>query len=345
MLAEKSAKSDKTDRLLGLAAKRASPGKRKPLPLLTPEYFGAVPVFAQRYFENLCTRLIPPFVIVFDDYHKIPPASPFHEAFRDGLSRISADIHAIVLSRADPPPVFTGMIVNNRVRIIVSDELLLTFEEAKKIARIEGKSSLSVEQIKGVHEMTQGWAAGLILMAKSMRTGGSSPERLDRFIPSEIFDYFSGEVFDAMDESTRDFLLKAAFLPKMTTLMAQRLTGHAHADRVLSFLKHNCLFIEQFSTSVTSYQFHPLFREFLISRARDSLTPEQIYELQRQAAQLLKESGQVEDAVGLFFEIGDLTSLIPILYEQARPLLSQGRSRTLEQWIERLPHEILEEHP
>jgi len=330
---------------LGRAAKRASPRKRKPLPLLTPEYFMGVSVFAQRYFENLCTRLTSPFVIVFDDYYKIPLESPFHEAFRDGLSRISADIHVIIVSRADPPTAFTGMIANNRMRIIGSDELLLTFEESKKIARIEGKSSLSVEQIKRVHEMTQGWAAGLILMVKSMRTGGRSPERFDRFIPSEIFDYFSGEVFDKMDESTREFLLKTTFLPKMSTFMAHRLTGCAHTDRILSFLKHNYLFIEQFSTSMTMYQFHPLFREFLISRAKDTFTHEEIFELQRRAAMLLKESDQVEDAVELFFEIGDLTSLIPILYEQAQPLLSQGRSKTLEQWIEQLPQDTLEHHP
>jgi LuxR family maltose regulon positive regulatory protein len=330
---------------LGRAAKKASPGKRKPLPLLTPEYFMAVSVFAQRYFENLCARLTAPFVIVFDDYYKIPLASLFHEAFREGLSRISADIHVIVVSRTDPPPAFAGMIANNRMRIIGSDELLLTFEESKKIARIEGKSSLSVEQIKRIHEMTQGWAAGLILMAKTMRTGGSPPERFERFIPSEIFDYFSGEVFDKMDESTREFLLKAAFLPKMTAFMARGITECDHTEGVLSFLKHNYLFTEQFSTSMTMYQFHPLFREFLVSRAKHTFTPEEIFNLQRRAARLLKESNQVEDAVELFFEIGDVGSLIPILYEQAQPLLSQGRSKTLEQWIERLPQEILENHP
>src|SRR4030043_552224 len=45
---------------LGQAAKRASPRKRKSLPLLTPEYLQGVPTFTYRYFEELCSRLNPP---------------------------------------------------------------------------------------------------------------------------------------------------------------------------------------------------------------------------------------------------------------------------------------------
>jgi len=45
---------------LGQAARRALPRKRKPLPLLTPEYLQGIPTFTQRYFENLFSRLIPP---------------------------------------------------------------------------------------------------------------------------------------------------------------------------------------------------------------------------------------------------------------------------------------------
>lgn len=45
---------------LGQAAKRASPQFRKPLPLLTPEYLQGIPIFTQRYFEELFRRLIPP---------------------------------------------------------------------------------------------------------------------------------------------------------------------------------------------------------------------------------------------------------------------------------------------
>jgi LuxR family maltose regulon positive regulatory protein len=38
---------------MGLAAKKASPRHRKPLPLMTPEYLTGIPTFTRRFFEQL----------------------------------------------------------------------------------------------------------------------------------------------------------------------------------------------------------------------------------------------------------------------------------------------------
>jgi ATP/maltotriose-dependent transcriptional regulator MalT len=66
---------------LGLAAKKAAPRFRKPLPLLTPEYRMGIPVFARRYFEELYKRLKPPFAIVLDNYQEVPsPRDHQHRA-------------------------------------------------------------------------------------------------------------------------------------------------------------------------------------------------------------------------------------------------------------------------
>jgi len=53
---------------MGLAAKKAVPRTRNPLPLLTPEYLLGVKAFTLRYFENLYNRLTPPSLIVFDNH-------------------------------------------------------------------------------------------------------------------------------------------------------------------------------------------------------------------------------------------------------------------------------------
>ncbi len=45
---------------LGLAARKAAPRYKKPLPLFTPEYGLGVEAFTRRYFENRCSRHKPP---------------------------------------------------------------------------------------------------------------------------------------------------------------------------------------------------------------------------------------------------------------------------------------------
>lgn len=56
---------------IGYAAKRACPHRHKSLPLLTFEYLSGIPTFTQRYFDNLYSWLLPPFFLVFDDYHRV----------------------------------------------------------------------------------------------------------------------------------------------------------------------------------------------------------------------------------------------------------------------------------
>jgi LuxR family maltose regulon positive regulatory protein len=106
---------------MGLAAKKAAPHKRKPLPLLTPEYLQGVHAFAHRYFEDLFTRLSPPFALVFDNYHEIPTDSLLHEVIREGLSAIPERISIIFISRtsrfcSSRGKQFDGVIGRNELR-------------------------------------------------------------------------------------------------------------------------------------------------------------------------------------------------------------------------------------
>ena len=111
---------------LGLAAKRAAPQKRMPLPLLTREYLQGISTFTLRYFENLYSRLNPPtppfkkggkggFILVFDNYQEVPEGSPFHEVILNGLSRLPEGLNAILVSRRDPPPLLIRMRANERM--------------------------------------------------------------------------------------------------------------------------------------------------------------------------------------------------------------------------------------
>jgi LuxR family maltose regulon positive regulatory protein len=330
---------------LGLAAKKVTPRSRKPLPILTPEYFLGISVFSQRYFENLSARLPAPSFIVFDDYQSIPLTSPFHDVLKDGISKVAGDIHIIIVSRTNPPPAFAAMVANKKMRIIDSSELCLNRAESHQVIQRETGKRLAGNVTAQIHEKTGGWAAGLVLMAKSIMRGTLSPEHLDTGVPLEIFDYFVGELFDKMDETTKNFLLKTAVFPRMTVPMAEELTNMPDAGGLLSSLRRNNVFTEGFFTSIPTYQYHALFREFLITRASEQFDCHTIIRLKQRAANLLAASGQAEDAVELFFEAGDMEGLISVILNTAPTLMAQGRNKTLEQWIKKIPEDLLDAYP
>jgi DNA-binding SARP family transcriptional activator len=330
---------------MGLAARRAAPRKRKPLPLLTPEYLPNLPAFTQRYFEELYGRLAPGSVLVFDNCQKLRPDSAMLEVIRNALSYIPAGVNAILISRSDPAPVFARMRAHRLMEVIGWKDLRLTPDETGGIIRQRWKGRTRRDFVGYLQARTAGWAAGVVLLLEKYGAEGIDPRAPDRHPPEEIFDYFAGEIFDKADPELRAFLLASAFLPQMTAGMAERLTGQARAQQILSYLNRNNYFTLKYPHGEPVYAYHALFREFLISRAKSSHSEEETARIQRTAAVILAEHGHAEDAASLLRESGDWEELIRLILSQAPSLASQGRFGTLEEWIRALPQNTLEEIP
>ncbi len=330
---------------MSLAAKKAAPRRRKPLPLLTPEYLQGVTTFTKRYFESLYNRLRTPHLVVFDNYQEVPAASEFHEIIRNGLSNIPEGIQVFLLSRTDPPPAFARLRANNLMKVIGWNELRLTVEECEGIVTLHTEQTPSDETIQELHEATDGWAAGLVLMLGRTKTEDIEPRSVDRQLPEEIFDYFASEVLSGMDEPIQGFLLKTALLPHMTAKMATELSGMPNADRILSGLNRNNYFTERRPRPASTYQYHPLFREFLVSRAKETFSPERLSDLCTRAARLLVDAGETGDAVALYQDAKDWNAIVEIIKTHAMTMLQQGRNRIVEEWLSTLPDNVVGHDP
>jgi len=330
---------------LGLAARKAAPRVRKPLVMLTPDQHLAVPVFAHRYFESLFLRLKAGSVIVFDDYQKIPSDTAFHAILRDCLSTLPPVISAVLVSREQPPPPFARLRAGQSMEVLGWRDLRLTPKETEGIARLRWKGKADRETIRSLHGTTDGWAAGCVLMLERAGPGSEAPQKQARQKPQEILDYFAGEILETLDEEMHSFLLKSACLPRMTAGMAARLTGLRRAGQILSFLNRRNYFTEVHPGPEPVYEYHPLFRDFLRSRASDLFSEKYILRLKGKAAAILEESGHVEEAEGILQDIGDWQGFARVVRGQAPTLVRQKRTATLAEWLERIPSEILEEDP
>ncbi len=330
---------------MGMAAKGAAPRYKRPLPLFTPEYGLGVSTFTRRYFENLSSRLRRPFVLVFDNYQEIPSESPLHEIIRTGLSAFPDDISCVIISRSEPPAAFAAMDAGNKLHAIGWSDLKLTPEESKGIAKLQDVGGFQSKVYEWLHEKADGWAAGLVLLTRAVRSQGIDSEALLNLAPDRVFDYFASEMFDRLDRTQQDFLLKTAFVPKITHGLAEALTGNKAAAKILSNLNQRNIFTEKRMQPEVIYQYHALFREFLITRAANRFPPGELSGLRLEAAKLLAASGQTEDAAQLFMQAKAWKELIALIRADAQNLISQGRNKLLEKWITALPKELLESDP
>jgi LuxR family maltose regulon positive regulatory protein len=84
-------------------------------------------------------------------------------------------------------------------------------------------------------------------------------------------------------------------------------------------------FLTQHVHKTTSYRYHPLFREFLISKAQEAMSEREAFALQHRAADLLKKEGSIEAAAAIWLAAENYDAVGQISLRNAKALLEQGR--------------------
>jgi DNA-binding SARP family transcriptional activator len=330
---------------LGMALENAGfSTEGPPLPLLTPGQHPELELFAKRYFERLFAALPSSCVLVFDDCHEVADDSPFHQVLRSGLYEIPDGIHVIVVSRNAVPSSLIHLRSRSMLNTISWSALRLTPAETEAIIRARRADHVAREDARRLHERIQGWVAGLVLVLEGGHASISTavPEMQP---VKEVFDYFAAELFTAMNEATQSFLLKTAVFSEVAPLPAQRLTQQPDAGRILSGLYEKNCFTERRYEGGSMYRYHPLFREFLLERACQFFSPDEMRGIRHAAAIALEESGRQEEATELFMAAESWQDAARLIIRIAPAYLAQGRGNTMQQWLERLPEELAERHP
>ncbi len=87
--------------------------------------------------------------------------------------------------------------------------------------------------------------------------------------------------------------------------MAETLSGNSEAGEILDRLYRQHWFTDRRGGAQVSYQYHALFREFLLARAAATLSAGELIDIKLVAAALLADNDQPELAIELLAEIGD----------------------------------------
>jgi hypothetical protein len=328
---------------LGQSIRKTSRRRRPPLPGYDPARVQELAVFARRFFEALFARMPARSVLVLDDYQELPPGSATHVVLREALSVLPAGTTALVLSRLPPPPTCARLRANGQLRTVEWSELQMTPGESAALLRARTPAGVDRRQAAELLHLADGWPAGLVLLTTRPR-GGAIPARIAERAGREVlFDYFATEVLDHADPALRRVLLRTAVLPRCRASQADLVAGVPDAGARLRQLARAGYFTVEHGHADPTFEFHPLFRQFLLQRAAGVLPAEERIALQRAAAAVLEADGQVAEAFDLLRDIGDAGGQIALVKAHARSLLSQGQSRTLSGWFRSLPAPVVQE--
>ncbi len=299
-----------------------------------------------------------PFVLILDDVHLITEPLIFG-ALDYLLERMPPQMHLVVGTRHDPPLALARLRARGQVAELGLANLRFTDDEATLFLNEKLHLGLAPEDLTLLQARTEGWPAGLRLLAASLERIAAPEERpafvaqlahTDRY----VFDFLAEEVLDRQPPNVRTFLLETSILPELTVPLCNAVTGRGDAEAILMDLDRRNLFITSVSPPVTGpaahstswtpgppvYRYHALFAGFLQQQLAQEM-PERARDLHRRAAEAQSDPFRAmrHYLVGKWWH--EAAETIERIGEE---MIKQGLLTTLTGWIEALPASVREAH-
>jgi DNA-binding SARP family transcriptional activator len=318
------------------------------MPLFQHEHLTDLSGFARRFFREAYHRLGAPLIVVLDNYQEVALDASLHAILGSALEEAPSQVNLIVISRAGPPAQSARHLANGAISQIDAASLQLSLEETAAMAAVSHSldaATLDAATLAALHARANGWAAGVVLMSDHARRAGTLEHVEQSDSMETVFAYFAEEILNQAAPDMRRFLLYSALLPQITAPMAQALCPDVNAAELLDDLYRRHWFTDRRAGTVVSFQYHALFREFLLARAETSLPADEFAAIRRRAADLLAGQGQPDAAIALLKQIGDWAALTGLVAARGTELMTQGRYSTLLDWIEGVPEAVLRQTP
>ena len=306
-----------------------------------PEQLHDLAGFARGYFRRYFSDFPENSVLVLDNVQEAIEQLAFQVIVDQMILEVPPTITLLFISRSDPPSCFASHLAARRVAILSPDLLKFSEEETRHFF-MQGTECTDNFTLRVVEQL-DGWAAGLVLVSERMRAAGAEYKQDTTILGDAVFDYFAAWMLEDADPATKNVMLCTAFLPYVTPEMAVKVSGDPNAHDTIDQLYQRHLFVNRRADN--SYEYHTLFREFLLGQACLKFEPGDLCALRVRAADALLAAGNPDAAFVLFVSAGNWIAARRLVLAHAGDMLRDGRWEIVQHWLAALRPEDFDVDP
>jgi LuxR family maltose regulon positive regulatory protein len=283
--------------------------------------------------------------LVLDDYHVID-SRPIDAALGFLLNHLPSRIRLVVSTREDPRLPLARLRAQDKLTELRSGELRFSFTEAAEFLNQGMGLNLAAEEIAALENRTEGWIAGLQMVALSLEGRSDTDAFVHAFTGSHRFvmDYLVEEVLQRQPEDIHSFLLHTAILDRLSGSLCDAVAQRDDGRAILAALERNNLFVASLDDNRQWYRYHHLFAEALQARLMEA-QPDQISGLHRRASAWYEQNGLPSGAISHALAGRDFERAASLI-ELAWPEAEEGsRPTTWLRWVQALPDDLVRARP
>ncbi len=293
-------------------------------------------------------------VLVLDDLHHLTHPG-IHEALQWLLDYAPANLHLVLASRGTVRLSLERLRSQSQTLELGLRDLRFSQAETEQFLKAQ-LGDVDQRTIKILHELTDGWVAGLQLFSidrknKQHEAGKSGAGGAFARIPMRdaraFTRYFEHEVLSTLSPDELDTLVCVAPCGRFCASLCAALMGQpgavAEAVSRLARLEGDNLFVVPVDgrDTETWYRLHPLLRETLLSRFA-ALDEARQREVHARAWVWFRDRGHLDEAVRHAVQAGEAAQAADLVEQCAQSLFVRGERRTLISLLRLLPPEQVE---
>lgn len=293
-------------------------------------------------------------ILVLEDYHLIS-SEQVHKSVFFLLEHAPTNLHVMIVTRSDPPFPLGRLRARNALTEIRAAGLRFSPAETASFLHDVAGRQFSSEDVLHLDTQTEGWVAGLQLVAlllqgeQEKREGQDKPDNaqfLAAFSGSHrhITEYLVEEVLSRQPEYIQSFLQRTSILSRLTGSLCDALTGGGDGERMLEDLERANLFITPLDEDRLWYRYHALFAEAVRHYATRQFGQEQMRTLYDRASAWYEQHGQLDEAIEAALGAQDFPRAAWLI-EHFTSTRGIRYDFTLHRWLDRLPQDLLYLYP
>ncbi len=291
------------------------------------------------------------FTLVLDDYHLIEETA-IHDLIGELLRYPAADVHLVIVTRHDPPLPLASLRAKRRLVETRFDDLQFLREEAAALmGDLHGKA-LSDVAMNRLMELTEGWVAGLQLVALAMRNRSDAEEfllKLEGSIP-DIRDYLLSEVLAQQPPELQECILKSSVVDRFSGSFCEGVcesceTCPLAGESMMRNLTETGIFTIPLDAEGKWFRYHHLFQDLLRSQFERNAGVDGVASLHSRASRWFEGLGSVGEAIDHALKAGDPVRAAEVVEKQRVAEFNADHWFVVRDWLRKIPAEVKQRRP
>lgn len=287
-------------------------------------------------------------VLVLDDYHLVN-----NDAVNSLLTAIlrhpQPHLHLVVNCRHDPTLPLARLRTEHRLLELRSKDLRLNRDEIQQVLRQAAPIDWSPSQVTALDERTEGWPAGLQLIALTVqdRTDAERVVKMAGHPQQHVMNFLMEEVMARLPADMQKHVIEISTLHQFSAGLCEAVCDDMQeaGTEFISALEHSNLFLIGLDDTGTWFRFHHLFRELLQHQLKQRFDGAGRAALHKRAMDWFVQTSSIDQALVHAFAAGEFTAAAELVAKHRHRLMNYEEWQRLARWLGMFSNEVIAQFP